>query len=137
MNKASRRGFAEPVGDSSLRAEGRIIARSVLWILAVTIPLISLGMWSRPPEFDPVRWHATRVDRADQAYGLILRRELKGLSREEVLALLGPGAFGVAWDPWELLYDLGSDDGDSDEVLVIRFHEFGIVAEARIVRNDD
>lgn len=145
MIEISQNGLSDPANASALRSEGRIVFRSVLWIFVVTgfsiLMVAACGLyahlWHQVEPFDSARWHANVGGRASLAEGLLERRDLDGLSREQILAMLDSGRPAHASPPWELVYDLGvssSEPYDGGYVsLAIRFDDSGTVAEARVV----
>jgi outer membrane protein assembly factor BamE (lipoprotein component of BamABCDE complex) len=70
------------------------------------------------------------------ADGLLLTNRLLGMTREQVVALLGPPPATNYFSEWDLVYQLGlqrSFIAIDSEWLVIRLGSNGRVQEARIV----
>lgn len=91
-------------------------------------------------EFDPVRWKEAAIatgDRIRMADLLLEREELVGLTRQEVLSMLGtPGGLKESdvIDAPQWTYALGPEQGFvaiSHEWLVLEFDENGVVKTAR------
>ncbi|WP_164102270.1 hypothetical protein [Candidatus Laterigemmans baculatus] len=110
--------------------------------LAVAAALTLSGWWFRGQPLDPVAWRddtlvgtGIRLEMADH---LVVRGTLTGLSRAEVVELLGEPPPTEYFRDWDLVYWLGPERGfisiDS-EWLVIRFDESDRVAEYEIVRD--
>lgn len=110
--------------------------------LAVAAALFLSGWWFRGQLLDPVAWRdeslvgtGIRLEMADR---LVARGILTGMSRTEVVELLGEPPPTEYFRNWDLVYWLGPERGfisiDS-EWLVVRFDERGRVAEYEIVRN--
>ncbi len=60
--------------------------------------------------FDPAAWQAAQPDqstRAEMAADLVRSERLIGLTRAEVIALLGPPTATANFEPWDLAYALG------------------------------
>jgi YD repeat-containing protein len=97
---------------------------------------------SSPIPFDPLAWQDRRKASSREAVrirmvnNLLSRYELKGLSREEVVRLLGEPDDTASFREWDMVYWLGPERGfisiDS-EWLVLRLDEQGRVTECRIV----
>jgi hypothetical protein len=92
-----------------------------------------------PQPFDSQRWKATdtvKATRGPMADRLIAQRRLVGLSKAEVVALLGPPTDTTYFSDWDLVYVLGMERGFfsiDHEWLVVRLNDRGRVSEARLV----
>lgn len=94
--------------------------------------------------FDAAAWrrHETKEvmwpDRLAMIDDLMERHSLRGLSRDSVERLLGPGDPTASWRDWDLVYHLGPERGlmriDS-EWLVVDFDADGRVRDYRLVRD--
>jgi len=94
--------------------------------------------------FDAAAWrrHETKdamwPDRLTMVDDLMERHPLRGLSRDSVERLLGPGDSTSYWREWDLVYWLGPERGlmriDS-EWLVVDFDANGRVRDYRLVRD--
>jgi outer membrane protein assembly factor BamE (lipoprotein component of BamABCDE complex) len=116
------------------------------WIAISTIFVVLLfvifAFWPRKQPFDPIGWQdqeriqkGVRLEMADR---LIADHQLDGLTKTEVLKLLGEPPATSYFKDWDLVYWLGNERGfvsiDS-EWLVIRFDANARVSEYRIVRD--
>src|SRR5262245_48607540 len=113
-----------------------------LCLLAVIAALFLWHVWLPGAPFDRDGWHdpqqvkeGVRLTMADR---LIARRALDGMTRNEVVNLLGEPPRTGYFSHWDLVYWLGPERGwcgiDS-EWLVIRLGNDGRVAECRIARD--
>ena len=94
--------------------------------------------------FDAAAWRRHEAkevmwpDRLAMIDDLMERHALRGLSRDSVERLLGPGDSTASWGEWDLVYLLGPERGliriDS-EWLVVDFDAHGRVREYRLVRD--
>jgi hypothetical protein len=69
---------------------------------------------------------------------LVMTGQLKGKSREEVLAVLGPPPAADKFRDWDLVYVLGPERGLFQidyEWLVMRLDSSGRVSDAEVVRD--
>lgn len=122
---------------------GALTPAALVLVSLFGTPVLKQAMYTRP--FDPAGWQAnagrdtewpTRLRMVDDLLG---RHELRGLGRDSVLRLLGPGdADKGPWMDADLVYWLGPERGiipmDS-EWLILSFGPDGRVAEARLVRD--
>jgi hypothetical protein len=93
--------------------------------------------------FESAAWRAdsrdpeagSRPTRQRMASDLLARRQLDGLPRKQVEAMLGPDDAPGRWPKWHLKYQLGPAPGSwlDRQWLVIRFGPDGRVAEYRLV----
>ena len=85
--------------------------------------------------FDAAAWQADPDDRGPMADRLLARGTLDGLTRKQVVELLGEPPDTDYFRDWDLVYCLGMERGlfsiDS-EWLLLRLGPDGRVAEARI-----
>ena len=101
--------------------------------------------YSHRTAFDAKAWRERSLDqgvewptRLRMIDDLIGERRLDGLSRSEVLALLGPRDETGKWKDWDLVYWLGPERGPigiDSEWLVIKFDSSGRVASYEKVRD--
>lgn len=110
--------------------------------LAVLVALVVRWRWYPGQAFDPVAWrdepqveNGVRLDMADR---LVARRTLSGMTRAEVIELLGEPTKTAKFGDWDLVYWLGPERmffSIDSEWLVIRFNADGVVTESHIVRD--
>jgi hypothetical protein len=95
------------------------------------LPFVQSWWVERETHWDDPLHKAARI-----ADGLLLTNRLSGMSRSQVIGLLGPTPPTDTFSDWDLAYRLGLQRGiipiDS-EWLVIRLDAQGIVREAKIV----
>jgi hypothetical protein len=92
--------------------------------------------------FDKASWREARTladrDRLEMVDWLVRSGRLDGMTRPQVLEMLGPPDGGSYFRDWSLVYHLGPERGfigiDS-EWLVLRIGPDGRVAEYRVVRD--
>lgn len=128
---------------------GRWTRRRLFTLVGILVlVVVAVYLYGRP--FDPTAWQAPDVvyrrDRAWMVNDLRLRH-LRGLNREQVVALLGPPDDPAPWranpdrrdyPKWDLFYCLGGYDipfvigPGIMEALVIRFGPDGRVNEHRV-----
>jgi hypothetical protein len=100
---------------------------------------------SVPFPFVQAWWHAADYDAHDRfskrhrmGDWLVMTGALEGLSRDEVLARLGPPPPVAKFTDYDLVYHLGDERGfmsiDS-EWLVIRLSQSGVVTEIQVIRD--
>ena len=129
--------------------------RTILWIGCVVLVILAAGLayavrfpfgideyLSRRP-FDSVAWNkrhddlanATRIRMVDD---LLRRHEFRGMTRDEVTAIIGEPDDTPYFKDWDMVYWLGPERGfmgiDS-EWLVFRLDGQKIVNDYRIVRD--
>lgn len=111
------------------------------WAMAVIALVTGIAVWRvwfPGRAFDPAGWQADTGSGVRQAMTdrLLARGTLTGLSRAEVVALLGEPPPTGYFSDWDLVYWLGPERGflgiDS-EWLVVRFGPDNRVAESRLV----
>ena len=95
------------------------------------LPFDSAGWLANSP--DPEAW--SRPIRQRMVSDLLARRQLDGLPRKDVEAMLGPQDGAGRWPEWHLKYRLGPAPGSwlDWQWLVIRLGSDGRVAEYRVV----
>lgn len=105
--------------------------------LALGIPVLILALWTMTPPlplraFDAAAWRAvSRSDdfsRQEMVGSLLWSDTIEGMSRAEVLALLGPDCECGYFAEWDLVYWLGPERslvGIDSEWLVIDFDAAG------------
>ena len=116
---------------------------------AIVLALVTFSIWIAFEfrylpirSFDSENWReapqASNSPRLHMVDSLIASGRLDGLSREDVLALLGSPTDTSYFSDWDAVYWLGQERGllslDS-EWLVIRFDGTGQVLEYRLVRD--
>jgi hypothetical protein len=100
--------------------------------------------YSQRTTFEAKTWRERSLDhdpewptRLRMIDDLIAKRRLDGLTRNELLALLGPADQTDKWRDWDLVYWLGYQRSGfiriDSEWLVIRFDDSGRVASYRLV----
>jgi hypothetical protein len=116
-----------------------------LYALAVAYFLIaSIGDYTHRLRFDSAAWRNRSADeshdwpaRLRMVDDLRDRRRLDGLTREQVVELLGPADQTSKWRDWELVYHPGPERRGlfriDSEWLVIRLDSRGKTATYRVV----
>ena len=99
--------------------------------------LIPLAACTPSGEFDAERWKEadlTSRDRAEMVAALERQHPLKGMTRSEVIRLLGEPTPTDKWDEWDMIYVLGPTDymPIDHEWLVIKLDERGRVSDYRV-----
>jgi hypothetical protein len=101
--------------------------------------------YSQRIAFHDKAWRERSLDRADAEWptrlrmvdDLIAKRRLDGLTRNELLVLLGPADKTDKWRDWDLVYWLGHERSGfiriDSEWLVIRFDDSGRVGSYQVV----
>ncbi len=113
---------------------------TIVW-LAVTAMLAAWALWPAP-SFDPAIWndesHARHGARLTLADDIVRRELLSGMSRAQVISLLGKPPPTSYFADWDLVYWLGPERGfisiDS-EWLVVRFDAREQVSEYCIAQD--
>ena len=102
--------------------------------MAASVALSGCGRLQRP--FDREAWIAADVDashtRKQMVEDLLHDHPLKGMTRTEVLALLGPAEQTDKWEGYDLIYVLGPQGIDFDW-LIIKLGSDGRVREYAVV----
>lgn len=117
-------------------------SRKLGTMILIIVGIFAASVWFRGQPFDRTAWHddarvraGIRLQMADR---LIARHTLKGMTRDEVLWLLGQPPSTDYFHDWDLVYWLGRERSyisiDS-EWLVLRFGTNGRVSEVQIVRD--
>ncbi len=124
--------------------------RRILWVLTASLVLGLMARWLYGGLFDQTVWRDPEPWKHDERLRMVndLRiRHLRGLTRPQVVELLGPSEDPAPWRPnpherlyptWDLVYTLGIVDlpfviGPGNlEVLVIRFGPDGQISESRV-----
>ena len=117
------------------------VLAGAIYLIRPFIPYVEFAL-----PFNKGAWLAledTRFDdflhvRGHMAYGLIQSRRLVGMSRDQVVALLGPPPPTDKFGDWDIVYWLGPDTTTipmDSEWLVMRLGAGGQVSEARLVED--
>lgn len=102
----------------------------------------SIQEWLQREEFDPVAWKAGNLARdavrIRMIDDLLSRHDFHGMSKSQVIAIIGEPDQTDYFNDWDLVYCLGPERGflsiDS-EWLVLRFDNAGKIIDYRIVRD--
>jgi hypothetical protein len=122
-----------------------LLALYVLMMFGFLVVAPTADDYSHRTAFESRAWRDRSLDqdlhwptRLRMVDDLTATRRLDGLTRAELLTLLGPSDQSGKWRDWDLVYWLGPERGfmriDS-EWLVVQFDSSGRVAAYRIVRD--
>ncbi|MBV1857517.1 MAG: outer membrane protein assembly factor BamE, partial [Nannocystaceae bacterium] len=109
--------------------------RRLLLAMGLILGLVTVRTLFPGRAFDAVAWQADADDRGPMADRLVARGSLAGLTRGQVVDLLGEPPDTDYFRDWDLVYHLGMERGlfsiDS-EWLLLKLGPDGHVAEVRI-----
>jgi outer membrane protein assembly factor BamE (lipoprotein component of BamABCDE complex) len=99
--------------------------------------MILLAACTSTGEFDAERWKnadLTTRERVEMVDALQRQHPLKGMTRSEIVRLLGEPTPTDKWDEWDIIYVLGPTDymPIDHEWLVIELDERGRVSRYRV-----
>lgn len=131
----------EPMPAAAARLRPRV-SRALGVFLAICLVFAGLVGWGLHylpvTPFSSARWKAAPDDRTrvHMVDAFLLTHRLKGMRRQDVVALLGQDPETGYFSDWDLVYYLGPERGlfaiDS-EWLVLKFDEGGRVSDWKVV----